>query len=87
MTRPPLMPEVMCGQSDEPQSALPLAAQGVQRFVWQMRHGAILIEVRGGMAYVNGERVEPIAETLRHGVAKSVDGVVSGDDDTAPIDA
>ena len=62
----PLLPEVMCGGDAAPQAALPLASEGVQRFVWQMAHGQILIEVRDGFAYVNGARVEPIAETLQH---------------------
>ncbi len=61
-----LMPEVVCGGDAEPQAALPFASEGVQRFVWQMAHGEILIEIRNGCAYVNGDRVEPIAETLQH---------------------
>jgi hypothetical protein len=61
----PLLPEVMCGGDAAPQAALPLAGEGVQRFVWQMAHGPILIEIRDGVAYVNGARVEPIAETLQ----------------------
>ena len=61
----PLLPEVMCGGDAAPQAALPLAREGVQRFVWQMAHGQILIEIRDGVAYVNGARVEPIAETLQ----------------------
>jgi len=62
----PLLPEVMCGVEAASQTALPLASEGVQRFVWQMAHGQILIEIRDGSAYVNGTRVEPIAETVRH---------------------
>ena len=61
----PVLPEVVVGDVDASQPSLPLAAQGAQRFVWYARHGPILIEVRGGVAYVNGERVEPIAETVR----------------------
>ena len=34
---------------------------------WHMAHGEILIEIRGGCAYVNGDRVEPIDETLKRG--------------------
>ena len=60
-----LLPEVICGGDAEPQAALPLASEGVQRFVWQMAHGEILIEIRDGCAYVNGDRVEPIDEALR----------------------
>jgi hypothetical protein len=39
--------------------ALPLASLGVQRFVWESRYGAILVEVAGDEVFVNGERVEP----------------------------
>ena len=58
-----LLPERICGGSVEPQAQLPLAAEEVQRFVCQMAHGSILVEVRDGCAYVNGERVEPLRET------------------------
>ena len=61
----PLLPEVVVGDVDPSQPGLPLAAPGVQRFVWQARHGAILIEVRDGVAYVNGDAVEPVSETAR----------------------
>ena len=60
-----LLPEVVVGEVDASQPNLPLAAEGVQRFVWQARHGAMLIEVRDGVAYVNGAPVEPVTETLR----------------------
>jgi len=65
VTTGPLYPEVRCGLGTASQAALPLASEGVQRFVWQMAHGQILIEIRDGVAYVNGDRVEPIADTLR----------------------
>ena len=61
----PLLPEVMRGADAASQAAQPLASEEVQRFVWQMAHGQILIEIRDGFAYVNGVRVEPIAETLK----------------------
>jgi hypothetical protein len=56
----PLLPEVLLGVDvfDEPQ--LPLAAEGVQRYVWESRFGAMLIEVQEGVAYVNGQRVDPL---------------------------
>lgn len=60
-----LLPEVVYGGDAELQAALPLASEGVQRFVWQMVDGEVLIEIRDGCAYVNGDRVEPIAETLQ----------------------
>ena len=50
---------------DASQPSLPLAAEGVQRYVWQARHGPILVEVRDGVAYVNGNAVEPVSETLQ----------------------
>jgi hypothetical protein len=55
----PLLPEVLLGtmSPDEPQ--LPLACEGVQRYVWQSRFGSILIEVKDGVAFVNGQPVEP----------------------------
>jgi hypothetical protein len=37
----------------------------VQRHVWESRFGAMLIEVVDGVAYVNGQRVEPPAEDLQ----------------------
>ena len=61
----PLLPEVVVGDVDPSQPGLPLAAEGVQRYVWQARHGPILVEVRDGVAYVNGNPVEPVSETLR----------------------
>lgn len=55
----PLQPEVLlnAGSSEEPQ--LPLVTEGVLRYVWQSRWGAMLIEVKDGSAFVNGQRVEP----------------------------
>jgi hypothetical protein len=70
---PALLPEVHSGQSghnghsgrhDADQLVLPLAAEGVQRFVWEGAFGAVLIEVRDGCAFVNGQKVIP-AEELR----------------------
>ena len=60
----PLLPEVLLGVDafDEPQ--LPLATEGVQRYVWESRFGAMLIEVRQGNAYVNGQRVDPLEFTV-----------------------
>ena len=36
-----------------------LETQEVLRYVWESRFGDILIEVRGGQVYVNGQAVEP----------------------------
>ena len=60
----PLLPEVLLGTAADAQPELPLAAEGVQRYVWHGAFGAMLIEVHDGAAWVNGRRVEPLAETL-----------------------
>lgn len=57
------MPEVLARRGDDPQVDLPLATEGVLRYVWESRYGSMLIEVRDGQAYVNGQVVEP-ASTL-----------------------
>jgi len=56
----PLLPEVLLGVDTSIEPPLPLATEGVLRYVWEGRFGAMLIEVRDGAAYVNGDRVEPI---------------------------
>lgn len=68
----PLHTEVLRFREATPQEALPLATEGVQRYVWEGRFGAMLIEVVDGIAYVNGERVERI------------DSVGDGDAATSP---
>jgi len=55
----PLLPEVLLGIDTSHEPQLPLAAEGVQRYVWEGRFGAMLIEVKDGVAFVNGQRVEP----------------------------
>ena len=55
----PLLPEVLLGIDSSLEPQLPLAAEGVQRYVWEGRFGAMLIEVKDGEAFVNGQRVEP----------------------------
>ncbi|WP_280154490.1 hypothetical protein [Piscinibacter sp. XHJ-5] len=57
----PLLPEILAREGDSPQADLPLAAEGVLRYVWEGKFGPMLIEVRGGCAYVNGQVVEPAA--------------------------
>ena len=56
----PLHPEVLMGAQPADQPSLPLATEGVQRYVWESRFGNILIEVVGEQSFVNGERVEPM---------------------------
>ncbi len=53
-----LLSVVLLRQKPSAQSGLPLAADSVMRYVWESRFGAVLIEVKGDMAYVNGEAVE-----------------------------
>ena len=58
----PLLPEVLRRLEDTPQESLPLATEGVQRYVWESRFGAMLIEVVDDVAYVNGDRIEPVRD-------------------------
>lgn len=55
----PLLPEILRRETPSDQVDLPLAADGVQRFVWEGRWGAMLIEVVGERVSVNGQPVEP----------------------------
>jgi hypothetical protein len=55
-----LKPALLLPRNPEsPQPQLPLATEGIQRYVWESKYGPILIEVADGFAYVNGQRVEP----------------------------
>jgi hypothetical protein len=74
-----LLPEVLRLREDSPREVLPLAAAGVQRYVWEGRFGSMLIEVVNGVAYVNGGRVEAIAAGCPDGqpAAPSPRGVAS----------
>jgi hypothetical protein len=58
----PLLPDVLLGPQPIDQPHLDLASHGVQRYVWRSAYGEMLIEVRGGVAFVNGSRVAPMAE-------------------------
>lgn len=42
----------------QPQPQLTLASDGVQCHVWESRYGPVLIEVKDGQIFVNGQRVE-----------------------------
>ena len=53
-----LFSEVHVGQTRSDQVELPLAAEGVLRYVWDSRFGTMLIEVKEGRAHVNGQAVE-----------------------------
>jgi len=55
----PLLPEVLLGIDSSQEPQLPLASEGVLRYVWESRFGAMLIEVKDGAVFVNGQAVEP----------------------------
>ena len=55
----PLLSEVLTRRGDSPQADLPLASEGVLRYVWEGKFGSMLIEVKDGRAYVNGQQVHP----------------------------
>lgn len=57
-----LLPEVLFGPQPSDQASLYLAAESVQRYVWQSAYGPMLIEVRDGVAFVNGDRVTSLHE-------------------------
>lgn len=59
----PWSPEVLLRPAADDQAALPLGTDGVARWVWESRFGAMLIEVIDGAVFVNGARVRPHAET------------------------
>lgn len=62
----PLLPEVLMGPQPADQPSLPLVTEGVQRYVWQSAFGPMLIEVRDGAAFVNGQRVMSMVELRDH---------------------
>jgi len=61
-----LLPEILVLSAGSPQAELPLAAEGVLRYVWQNQFGSMLVEVRDGQAFVNGKLVEPACMAVRH---------------------
>lgn len=65
----PLLPEVLLGPRRDDEPPLPLATEGVQRYVWESAFGPMLIEVRDGAAFVNGQRVTSIGEMRGAAVA------------------
>jgi hypothetical protein len=54
----PLHPEVLLLRSADGQAELTLGTEGVLRYVWEGRFGAMLIEVIDQRVYVNGEVVD-----------------------------
>lgn len=65
-------PEVHLGRPplNDGQAELPLSTEGVVRYVWHGRFGAMLIEAREGVAYVNGEPVHPASSNYAAGPTK-----------------
>ena len=61
----PFQPQVLLGSQPVNRPSLPLEREGVQTYIWQSTFGAMLIEVRDGTVFVNGERVVPVAELRR----------------------
>jgi len=55
----PLLAEILSRRSESAQADLPLASEGVLRYVWEGKFGSMLIEVKGGRAFVNGQPVAP----------------------------
>ena len=53
--------DVVIAPDDQVQPPLPLASEGVRRWIWHSRYGTILIEVIGDDVFVNGQRVQPHA--------------------------
>lgn len=55
----PLLAEILSRRGTSPQADLPLASEGVLRYVWEGKFGSMLIEVKDGRAFVNGQAVAP----------------------------
>ena len=69
----PLYPERLLLADPSNQAPLALSTQGVQRYVWESRFGAMLIEVIDGQSFVNGELVElPDSDTEAQGKPRSL---------------
>ena len=60
-----LLPKLLALRGDTVQTELPLAAEGVLRYVWENRWGSMLIEVREGRVFVNGSVVTPLIDVVR----------------------
>ena len=56
---PPPAPvlDIVIGRTDDAQPPLPLASDGVLRWLWHSRFGEILIEVIDDDVFVNGKQV------------------------------
>jgi hypothetical protein len=69
-----LLPEIRIGGSDVDQVPLELASDGVLRYIWHGKFGQMLIEVRAGVAYVDGKRVTSAAELKSLEIEDAVGG-------------
>jgi hypothetical protein len=58
----PLLSEILTRREVSSQADLPLASEGVLRYVWESKFGPMLIEVKDGRAFVNGQPVAPAEE-------------------------
>jgi len=63
----PLLPEILSRREASLQTDLPLAAEGVLRYVWGSKFGSMLIEVKDGRSFVNGQAVVPAKPGAHHG--------------------
>ena len=52
-----LLPEVLLKRRSSPHAELPLATEGGLRYLWEGKFGPMLIEVRAGRVFVNGDAV------------------------------
>ncbi|KQW69839.1 hypothetical protein [Methylibium sp. Root1272] len=82
----PLLPEVLLGPRRDDEPALPLETEGVQRYVWEGAFGPMLIEVREGAAFVNGQRVTSIGEMREASVAGQGTPPAASSGDVSPPD-
>jgi hypothetical protein len=69
------VPEKLLLKAASPQTPLPLCSEGVMRWVWESRYGAMLIEVIGEQVFVNGQRVEPALPVAADRPAAGPDGL------------
>ena len=61
----PVWPERLLRLDASAEPELELATDGVQRWLWESRFGAMLIEIRDGEIFVNRERVVPAEPSPR----------------------
>lgn len=64
MNAPLPLVEILRLREPSAQQTLPLATDGVLRYVWEHRYGSMLIEVVGDDVLIDGQRVEPAAPAL-----------------------